>query len=110
MHGLLIMICILVSLNSAMAKPNIKIIATGGTIAGAASGKSDYGYKSGSFDVNDLINDVPTMKDIANITGEQVVNIGSQDMNDEVWVKLANRVNEVLKTTGVDGVVITHGT
>ena len=31
------------------------------------------------------------------LTGEQVANIGSQDMNDEVWLKLAKRVNEVLK-------------
>src|SRR5215831_20370436 len=31
-------------------------------------------------------------------------------MNHEVWFKLANRVNEVLKSDEVDGVVITHGT
>src|SRR5215831_1398335 len=31
-------------------------------------------------------------------------------MNHEVWFKLANRVNEVLKSDDVDGVVITHGT
>lgn len=91
-------------------KPNIKILATGGTIAGAQAKPGDYGYKSGTFSVDDLISAVPTLKDIANITGEQVANIGSQDMNDEVWLKLANRVNEVLKGKDVDGVVITHGT
>lgn len=95
---------------SAFAKPNIKILATGGTIAGAATEKSEYGYKSAAFDVNDLIKAVPTLKDLANISGEQVANIGSQDMNDEVWLKLANRVNEVLQSKDVDGVVITHGT
>lgn len=95
---------------SAIAKPNIKILATGGTIAGAATTKSEYGYKSAAFNVDDLIKAVPTMKDIANISGEQVANIGSQDMNDEVWLKLANRINEVLKSKDVDGVVITHGT
>ena len=42
--------------------------------------------------------------------GEQVANIGSQDMNDEVWLKLAKRVNELLAEPDVDGVVITHGT
>jgi L-asparaginase len=31
-------------------------------------------------------------------------------MNDEVWLKLANRVNELLAQSDVDGVVITHGT
>lgn len=102
--------CFLASLHSAIAKPNIKILATGGTIAGAQAGKSEYGYKSAAFNVEDLIKAVPTLKDIANISGEQVANIGSQDMNDEVWLKLANRINEVLKSKDVDGVVITHGT
>jgi L-asparaginase len=42
--------------------------------------------------------------------GEQVANIGSQDMNDEVWLKLAKRVNELAAMADVDGIVITHGT
>jgi L-asparaginase len=92
------------------AKPRIKILATGGTIAGAQASQSEYGYKSGSFNVQDLINAVPQMKDLADITGEQIVNIGSQDMNDEVWLKLAKRMNEVLAQSDTDGVVITHGT
>ena len=92
------------------AKPRIKILATGGTIAGAQASQAEYGYKSGSFDVQDLINAVPQMKDLADISGEQIVNIGSQDMNDEVWLKLANRLNEVLAAKDTDGVVITHGT
>src|SRR5262245_39753823 len=31
-------------------------------------------------------------------------------MNDEVWVKLATRMNEILAQPDVDGVAITHGT
>jgi L-asparaginase len=42
--------------------------------------------------------------------GEQISNIGSQDMNDEVWIKLATRINELLAQPDVAGVVITHGT
>jgi L-asparaginase len=91
-------------------KPNIEIIATGGTIAGAQASQSDYGYKAGAFDVENLINAVPQMKDLAEITGEQIVNIGSQDMNDAVWLKLARRVNERLASGEVDGIVVTHGT
>jgi L-asparaginase len=94
----------------AAAKPHVKILATGGTIAGAQASQSEYGYKAGSFRVEDLINAVPQMKDLADITGEQIVNIGSQDMNDEVWLKLGKRVNEVLASPDTDAVVITHGT
>lgn len=92
------------------AKPRIEIIATGGTIAGAQASQKEYGYKAGSFKVEDLISAVPQMKDLADITGEQVVNIGSQDMNDAVWLKLAKRINQRLASGEIDGIVVTHGT
>jgi L-asparaginase len=95
---------------TADAKPKVKILATGGTIAGAQASQAEYGYQAGAFRVEDLINAVPQMKDLADITGEQIVNIGSQDMNDEVWLKLGKRVNEVLASADTDAVVITHGT
>ena len=88
----------------------IRLLATGGTIAGAQAKPGEYGYKSGTFNVQDLISAVPNLDKVAMITGEQVVNIGSQDMNEEVWLKLANRVNAALASPDVDGVVITHGT
>src|SRR3954469_2591357 len=91
----------------AQAKPKVKILATGGTIAGAQASSAEVGYISGSFSVDDLIKAVPQLKDLAELSGEQVANIGSQTMNHEVWLKLAARVNEVLKGD-TDGVVITH--
>jgi len=91
-------------------KPRIKILATGGTIAGAAASQTDAGYQSGAVGVDLLIQAVPQLKEIADVSGEQVASIGSQDMNDEVWLKLANRVNELLASPDVDGVTITHGT
>ena len=90
--------------------PNIHVLATGGTIAGAQASATDYGYKSGAYDVTTLLNAVPNLGKLAVITGEQVANIGSQDMNDEVWLKLAKRVNAVLAEFDIDGVLITHGT
>jgi L-asparaginase len=85
------------------------VLATGGTIAGAQTSTAEAGYKSGSFSVEDLIKAVPTMTNLAVLSGEQVANIGSQTMNHEVWLKLAKRANEVL-AGDTDGVVITHGT
>jgi L-asparaginase len=92
------------------AKPRVVVLATGGTIAGAQASQQEYGYKSGAFDIQQLIDAVPTMKELATLTGEQVANIGSQDMNDDVWLKLAKRTNELLKSNEVDAVVVTHGT
>src|SRR5262245_10732111 len=92
------------------ALPNVVVLATGGTIAGAAGSDVQSGYTSGQVGVEELLKAVPQAKKLANLTGEQVSNIGSQDMNDEVWIKLATRVNELLAKPDVSGVVITHGT
>ena len=90
--------------------PNIVVLATGGTIAGAASSDVTAGYSSGKVGVEQLLEAVPQAKKLANLSGEQISNIGSQDMNDDVWIKLATRINELLARPDVSGVVITHGT
>ena len=95
---------------AAQAKPKIKVLATGGTIAGAQATQADAGYKSGTFSVNDLIKAVPQLTNVAELSGEQIANIGSQTMNHDVWLKLAARCNELLAQDDVDGIVITHGT
>ncbi|MGL4826000.1 MAG: L-asparaginase 2 [Vibrionaceae bacterium] len=94
----------------AWALPNVHILATGGTIAGAGQSATQSNYEAGKVAIETLIDAVPQMKEVAAIQGEQVVKIGSQDMNDEVWLKLAKRVNELLAKDDVDGIVITHGT
>lgn len=101
---------VLACVPASWALPKVKVLATGGTIAGAQATQTDAGYKSGSFSVDDLIDAVPQLKDIAELSGEQVANIGSQTMNHEVWLKLAASVNESFQDPGLAGIVITHGT
>src|SRR5215475_10837454 len=91
-------------------KPNVVILATGGTIAGAAATGTQSGYTSGAVTIDAMIAAVPGIKDLANIKGEQISNVGSQDMSFEIMLKLAKRINELLKTDAVDGIVVTHGT
>jgi L-asparaginase len=90
--------------------PHVVVLATGGTLAGAAATDVQAGYSSGKVGVEQLLAAVPQAKKLAHLSGEQISNIGSQDMNDEVWLTLANRVNELLARPDVAGVVITHGT
>ncbi|TCS81470.1 asparaginase [Pectinatus cerevisiiphilus] len=93
------------------SKPNIVILATGGTIAGkASSDTATTGYKAGAIDIDTLINAVPEMKDYANISGEQICNISSNNITDSIWIKLADRINSLLAQDNVDGIVVTHGT
>src|SRR5687768_17686565 len=90
--------------------PNVVVLATGGTIAGAAASDVQAGYTSGQVGVEQLLAAVPQARKLATLRGEQISNIGSQDMNDEVWLKLAGRINALVADAGVDGIVITHGT
>jgi L-asparaginase len=91
-------------------KPNIVVLATGGTIAGAAASGTQSGYTSGQVTIDAMLNSVQGIRDLANLKGEQVANVGSQDMSFDIMLKLAQRSNELLATNEVDGVVITHGT
>ena len=100
----------LVQPTGAQSKPRIVIVATGGTIAGAAESTTAAGYKSGAVAVDVLINAVPQMKKFADVRGVQVSSVGRQDMNDEIWIKLASEVNRLAAQSDVDGVAITHGT
>ena len=107
----LVVVTLLLSTMMAFSqKPNIHILATGGTIAGTGGSATSTNYTAGQVAIGTLLDAVPELKNIANVTGEQIVRIGSQDMNDEVWLILAKKINQLLKRPDIDGIVITHGT
>ena len=91
-------------------KPKIALLATGGTIAGKQADPNAPGYKAGSFSVEDLLEAVPPLKDVADIDGLQIANIGSQDMHDAIWLKLLRELTKTLDKPDIDGAIITHGT
>ena len=90
--------------------PNITILATGGTIAGAGATGTQAAYTSGAVTIDAMLAAVPGIKDLANIKGEQISNVGSQDMTLDIMLTLAKRINTLLTQSDVDGIVITHGT
>ena len=91
-------------------KPNIVILATGGTIAGAAATGTQSAYTSGAVTIDAMLAAVPKIGDLATIKGEQISNVGSQDMSFDILLKVAKRINELGRSNDVDGIVITHGT
>jgi L-asparaginase len=95
---------------AANGKRNIVILATGGTIAGAAATGTQAGYQSGAVTIDAMVASVPGISDLAYIKGEQISNVGSQDMSFDIMRKLAKRINELAASPNVDGIVITHGT
>jgi L-asparaginase len=91
-------------------RPRVRLLATGGTIAGAQTRESDRSYQAAAFSVNALIAAVPQLTTVADVDVEQVAAIGSQDMDDATWLTLARRTQAAVDDTEIAGVVITHGT
>ena len=91
--------------------PHIKILATGGTIAGSAAQAGQLtGYTAGALGIESLISAVPELEGAAQVSGEQIANIDSCNITSGLWFKLAQRCNELMADDDVDGIVITHGT
>ena len=107
---LFLLVCVQISLAQNKKLPNVVILATGGTIAGAAASGTQSAYTSGAVGIDTMLAAVPGVKDLANIKGEQISNVGSQDMTFEIMLTLAKRINALLASNAVDGVDVTHGT
>ena len=92
-------------------KPQVVILATGGTIAGAgAAATSSATYQAAKVPVDKLIAGVPELTNVADVRGEQVFQIASESFTNDKLVQLGKRVSQVLHDPAVSGVVITHGT
>ena len=90
------------------AKPNVKLIGTGGTIA------SRLDYRTGAvipaFSPGELYGSVPELADVCNLSTEKLFGVFQREHGARaVHVRLAERIGEEI-ATGVDGIVIGHGT
>jgi len=106
--SLLTILVLVVQVNAQL--PKVIILATGGTIAGAGAASDRAGYEAGKIPIDQLIGAIPTVKKIADISGEQISSVGSQDMTIDIWKKLAIRINEIIAKKQADAIVVTHGT
>ena len=96
--------------NETGEKPKVVILATGGTIAGVGEEGKTAGYQPGALTAEDLIYAVPALEDVARVEAIQVCNVNSDDITAEIWLRLANTINEMAADPDVAGFVITHGT
>jgi glutamin-(asparagin-)ase len=99
------------SASLAADKPNVVILATGGTIAGAGADVTNSAtYQAAKVPVDKLIAGIPQLSTIAEVRGEQVFQIASESFTNANLVTLGKRVAVLAKQKDVDGIVITHGT
>ncbi len=81
--------------------PRVLVLSTGGTIAHLPDR-----YISGE----QLVREIPQLAEHAQLEAEEVVRIPSSEVGPQLWLKLANRVNEIYaQNADLEGIVITHG-
>ena len=89
-------------------KPNVTLLGTGGTVA------SRLDYNTGAvipaFTPSELLSAVPEIADICNLTPKPVMNILSENMKPEDWIKIAREVDREILSGSTKGVIIAHGT
>jgi L-asparaginase len=91
--------------------PNVRIIATGGTIAGVQDAPGTLGtYRSGARTIDEIVKSVPELARFAQVETEQFSNVASTEIMPSQWVALSRRINELLQRPDLSGVVVTHGT
>ena len=94
-------------------KPRIRIIATGGTIAGIGPHRLDYTLYTEvaeKLTIAQSLERVPEAGEIAEVQSEDLISVGSTAIGPPEWLRLAHRINETLADDGLAGVVVTHGT
>ena len=95
------------------AKPKITVIGTGGSIAGIGPHRLDYttyAELGKKLTIAQSLERVPEAGEIAEISSEDLISVGSTAIGPPEWLKLARRINEALADAAVAGVVVTHGT
>ena len=94
--------------------PRVHILATGGSISGLGPHRLDYilypelGQR---LSVEQMLARIPEAGELAEVKGENVLQVGSPSIGPVQWLQLAERIHALFAgARSPDGIVITHGT
>ena len=92
--------------------PQILILGVGGTIAGlAANPEQPAEYEAGQIGVETLLGQIKaSIPPSLAVNTQQIANVDSRNMTEELLTQIGNAVKESLLNPHVEGIVITHGT
>lgn len=93
-----------------MTRPRILVLGTGGTIAGAGAGGTGAAYRPGGLALDALIGDLAALGLDAELAGQEIARIGSQDIGFAEWRSLHAACMAAMVDPAVDAIIITHGT
>ncbi|OWJ55067.1 Glu-tRNA(Gln) amidotransferase subunit GatD [Pyrodictium delaneyi] len=88
-------------------RPKVTILGTGGTIASKV--EYETGAVKPAFSAKEILEAVPEVGFIADISAKVVMNILSENMRPQYWEKIVDEVAKAIDS-GVDGVIVAHGT
>lgn len=88
--------------------PRIKILGTGGTIASKGSNSSQTAGYHVDLTIQELLECIPDISRVCELEYEQLCNVDSKDLDEDLLFKIYKGVTQSLQT--FDGIVITHGT
>ena len=95
-------------------QPVVRVIGTGGSIAGIGPHRLDYilyGELGNKYNVGESLAHIPEVAGIAQVRSEDLISVGSTALGPQEWLLLSQRINQIFRDEGdVAGVVVTHGT
>jgi len=110
--GLILMVSVLFALSVQAELPRVVVLGTGGTIQSKGDTRmTRHDYRSGRYDIAELIDALPEVHSIARVEATQFTNVGSPNLTMSDWIGLATRIDEMAANDpGIAGFVVTHGT
>src|SRR6185503_19933927 len=85
----------------ARALPKVRVVATGGTIAGEQREPGTLGSYEIKKSVNDIVSLIPNVQRYAEVETEQFSNLPSPSVTPAHWLRLAQRINALLEETAL---------
>lgn len=98
----------------AVQRPKVRIIATGGSIAGMGPHRLDYllyAELGRHMTIEQMLARIPEAGDVADVQGEDLTSVGSTAIGPREWLQIAQRINQLFQEDpALSGIVVTHGT
>ena len=96
------------------SRPRVRVIGTGGSIAGVGPHRLDYmlyAELGEHLTISESLARIPEVNDVAQVASGDLISVGSTAIGPAEWLRLARRINDLFREDpGVAGVVVTHGT
>lgn len=93
-----------------MTAKRIRVLATGGTIAGSGARGTGRAYVPGRIGIAEMAAEIQALGIDAGLDAIEIAAIGSQDIGWPEWDRLHGQIVATRASHAVDGVIVTHGT